>query len=151
MIEEVELKRLLMRDKSELILTNLRVYQKKRGFFGEKRTIIPREAITTVQIESKRIPYLVGWSVSLLISIFFLIWVTVFFPSGPFPILPVIWLIYSISMIIRGLYKRRDIHIRAGAETIGGVPKNADDARMFCDLLLSEKGGKGLTVNKAGI
>lgn len=52
---EVELRRLPMADKSVVVLTNLRVYHHKdKGIFGEEKTSIRHEAITSVQIGWKR-------------------------------------------------------------------------------------------------
>ncbi|MBI2359053.1 MAG: hypothetical protein HYV04_09150 [Deltaproteobacteria bacterium] len=74
MNHEVELRRLPMRDKSVVVLTDQRVYHlKDNGIFGEEQTTIRHKAITSIQIGWKRSEGLL-WSGIILLGISLLVW-----------------------------------------------------------------------------
>jgi hypothetical protein len=55
MTEEMEVGWLRLSDESDLVLTNLHVFQRHdRGIFGESQVVIPRKAITSVLISWRR-------------------------------------------------------------------------------------------------
>lgn len=55
MDDEIELARLRLADKSDLVLTKLHVCQHREGgIFGENRSMIPREAIAGVKLDWRR-------------------------------------------------------------------------------------------------
>jgi hypothetical protein len=74
MSREFEFRRIAMDDKSVIVLTNLRVFhQKDNGIFGEEKTSIRRDAITSVQIGWKRSEGILLLAIVLL-GIWLLLW-----------------------------------------------------------------------------
>lgn len=137
MADEVELARLLMADNSEMVLTTHHVYQRKdRGWRGEVRVVIPREAITSIKIEWHRnLGFIVGGVIALAIG------GALYFVDFPFPVpefaAPVA-AIFGVALMLLCLIKSKSIHITASTVTIGGEPDDYKQAERFYALLLGD-------------
>ncbi|MGH7773269.1 MAG: hypothetical protein ACREQA_13665 [Candidatus Binatia bacterium] len=137
MSQEVKLGSLVVSDQSgkssELLLTNLRVYQRQESkIFGRQETIIPHQAITTVRIGWQRL----WWVLALGI-----IGVGVYIATYIYDVDAAIQyssLVVGIGMLLLfWFYKPSEFLIMAPTASVGGTPRNHDDVRKFCDLLLS--------------
>jgi hypothetical protein len=149
MTEEMEVGWLRLSDESDLVLTNLHVFQRQdQGIFGESQVIIPREAITTVQISWRRNRGLVVLG-TLLVLVWLGLMVSASFSGfAPEQVLQLSSsALFSIQYgallggialwILFWFYKRNEIRIMAPTETLGGVPQSYEDAQKFCSLMVS--------------
>ena len=149
MNEEMEVGWLRLRDESDLVLTNLHVFQRQdKGIFGETQVIIPRKAITTVQISWRRSRGLVVLgTILLVIGLGLMISANV---SGlaPEQVLqlassPVLLIQYGsllggiCAWVLFWFYKRNEIRIVAPTESLGGVPQSYEEAQKFCSLIVA--------------
>ena len=154
MNEEIEVGRLRLTDKSDLVLTTFHVFQRQdRGIFGESRAIIPCNAITTVRISWQRSRGLVVLGTILLVIYVVLMISSIIAGRAGIPSWePVLNLSSTaVSLIQYGsllgsiglfvlfwFYQRNEIQIVAPTGTLGGSPRNFNEATKFCSLLVSE-------------
>ena len=149
MNEEMEVGWLRLRDESDLVLTNLHVFQRQdRGIFGESQVIIPRKAITTVQISWRRSRGLVVLATILLVIGLGLMISANVSGLAPEQVLQLassaVFLIQYGSLlggicawVLFWLYKRNEIRIVAPTESLGGVPQSYEEAQKFCSLIVA--------------
>lgn len=135
--KEIEVGHLAVSDRkgrsSYLVLTNYRVYHQREGsVLGSSKTVIPHEAITSVQIGWRRLWWILALGLILLAVCVFSIL------EGFERLLQYGLLFGSLAMfLLFWLYKPSDIQIMSATATVGGRPDRYDDGRKFCDLLLS--------------
>ncbi|HEY7322579.1 MAG TPA: hypothetical protein VIE89_33860 [Candidatus Binatia bacterium] len=150
MNEGVELGWLSLTDKSHLILTRLHVLQHQdRGIFGESHTIIPRQAITSIQLNWRRSHSLIFLgTIFLVISVILIVssivrgpaWVEdLGLSSSAMPFIQYGLLLGGIGVYILFWFaKRNEIQIFTPTATLGGTPVGYEEADKFCALLVSE-------------
>lgn len=137
MSKEIELGHLSVTDRrgrsSYLILTNYRIYHQSEGsVFGSSKVFMPHEAITSVQIGWRRLWWLLILGLILLAGGVFAI------VRGLEPLLQYGLLLGSLGMfLLFWFYRTSDIQIMSPTATLGGKPDQYEDARKFCELLLS--------------
>ena len=150
MNEGAELGWLRLTDKSNLVLTSLHVLQHQdRGIFGESHTIIPRKAITSVQLSWRRSQTLLFLgTMCLVISAIMMVGLML---RGPAWIEALRLSSTAMSFIQYGLLlggigvyilfwaaKRNEIQILTPTANLGGTPVGYEEADKFCALLVSE-------------
>ena len=151
MNEETELAWLKLTDKTNLVLTTLKVFQyQDRGIFGENQTVIPRKAITTVRISWQRSLGLVLLGTILLLTYLgLMIGASIagpanlpfaeIFSSAAAAIVQYGSLLGAIALFFGfWFYKRNEIEIMAPNTTIGGTPRSYEEAQNFCSLLVAD-------------
>jgi hypothetical protein len=152
MNEEIELGSLKLTDKSELVLTTLHVFQhEQKGILGEKQTIIPRNAITTVRLGWERSRWLaVLGTVLFVVSFVLMISFKVAdfigalsrnqilnFSSSAIPFIEYSLIVGGIGLFLLFWFdKRMQIQIVAPGGTIGGMPRSFEEAQRFCALFI---------------
>ncbi|MBI4525654.1 MAG: hypothetical protein HY695_17805 [Deltaproteobacteria bacterium] len=155
MTPEIEIKRLFVVDQSgisgELVLTDVRAYQHKdNGIFGYSTTAVPYRAISGVRVSWRRVFWLFVLGLILFALGIFAIAVDVesLLSSFQFSLvaqtasyvrfLRYVFLLAGIGLLLCfWFWKPAEIQIMTPTTTVGGRPKNYEDARQFCDLLLS--------------
>jgi hypothetical protein len=152
MHDEIELGSLKLADKSELVLTNLHIFQnEQRGILGERHTIIARSAISTVRLGWERSRWLAVLGTILLLASLVLIISSTFADSIgvlsrnqilDFSSSAISFIQYSFMVAGIGLFmlfwfdKRLEIQIMAPTGTIGGMPRSFEEAQTFCSLFV---------------
>jgi hypothetical protein len=146
--EEIEIQRLPMSDGSELVLTNYAARQHSdRGLFGESIVTVPQASIGALKIAWKRSEWALILGV-VLAACCGILALAVFSAPANFPALAVSdellrWSLYGAALLaagsfaLFGFWKRRELWIMAPGATIGGVPKNWNDAVAFYEALYS--------------
>jgi hypothetical protein len=152
MNDEIELGSLKLADKSELILTNLHIFQREqRGIFGERQTIVVRSAITTIRLGWERSKWLaILGTILVAASLALMSGATIAASMGVLSRNQVLdlsssaisFVQYSLMIGGIGLFllfwfdKRPEIQIVAPTETIGGTPRSFEEAQRFCSLFI---------------
>ncbi|MPZ78586.1 MAG: hypothetical protein GEU77_18945 [Deltaproteobacteria bacterium] len=155
MKEEIELGWLKLTDKSDLVLTTRYVFQQQdSGIFGESRAIIPRRAISSVRISWQRSQGAVILGAFLILCyLVLLVGGLIVEPTGislservlhlsssTLSFIQYVLLISGLGLLaLFWLYKRCEIQIAAAGGSLGGTPRNYDDAETFCSLLVSPR------------
>lgn len=150
-MKEIERARLTMADESQLILTDLHVYEhKKDGFSGGSKVVLSRKAITDVRIAWERSQAAIGFSIFFgLVWLFFSIGYVAFgnsqFLEGLFSsrlgflIRNGSLVVVVIALLVYFFSKSSQIQIHTPTAKVGGIAKDYQQAQNFCDLLLSEQ------------
>jgi hypothetical protein len=143
MKEEIEIQRLPMSDGSDLILTSYASRQDSdRGIFGKLIVTIPHGSVAALKIGWKRSEWVLILGV-ILAACWGLVAVAAF--SGAPKFLGTLsisggvlrWGLYGLALLavalfaLFGFWKRREIWIMAPGASIGGAPKNWNDAMAF--------------------
>jgi hypothetical protein len=165
MDEEIELGSLRLTDKSELVATTLHLFQyQNRGIFGESKTVLARNAITTVRVGWQRSRWLVLLGTMLVLT--YLVLGLGFIVTGPAGIA---WLngILNLSsstvssiqygsliggiglLLLFWFDKQAEIQIRAPTATLGGTAKSYEEAQKFCSLFVSCLSARPAAAKKA--
>ena len=153
--QEIELQRLPMSDGSELVLTTYASHQHNdRGIFGKSIITIPHTSVSVLKIGWKRLEWALILGV-ILSACWGIVALAVF--SGSSKLLGTLsisdrllrWGLYGLALLaggsftLFGFWKRREIWIMAPSASIGGVPKNWNDALAFHEGLHSVLRGAG--------
>ena len=163
MSEGVELGWLSLTDKSDLVLTRLHVLQHQdRGIFGESHTIIPRQAITSIQLSWRRSQALIFLgTIFLVISVILIVGSIVRGPAWGEALKlsssAISFIQYGLllgGIVVYMLFwfaKRNEIRIFTPTATLGGIPIGYEEADKFCALLVSELENQPRVTNKREI
>jgi len=149
---ESEIGWLRLSDKSDLVLTERHVFQQRdSGLFGESRTTIQRQAITSVRISWERSRALVALGALLIVIFLVFLIVSIVGLPGELSNWDVSFNTESsfVSFIEYGslaggiallflfvLYKRNQIQILTSGVTLGGEPRSYEEAEQFYTLLV---------------
>jgi hypothetical protein len=161
MNEEIELGWLRLTDKRDLVLTTRHVLQQQdRGIFGQSHTIIPRHAITSVQISWQRSRGLLVVGTVLLVTYLILMIGSIIagvaweqalnLSSSTISLIEYGSLLAGIGIfILFWFHKRNEIQIMAPTATLEGRPQSYEEAKSFCSLLVSESKGQPTSARKS--
>jgi hypothetical protein len=161
MNEGSELGWLRLTDKSDLVLTtHLVLQQQDRGIFGQSHTIIPRKAITTVQISWQRSRWLLVVGTVLLVAYLILMIGSII--AGPaweqaLNLSSSAMFFVEYGSLLAGIgifilfwfYKRNEIQIMTPTATLEGIPVSYEEAKSFCSLLATESKDQPRTASKS--
>ena len=161
MSEESEIGWLRLADKSDLVLTERHVFQQRdSGFFGESRTTIQRQAITSVRIswERSRVLLVLGVLLIVMFSIIFVAliigvpaelarWDASFRANSSFvSFIEYGSLVGGVALLfLFVLNKRNQIQISTSGATLGGEPRSYEEAEQFYTLLVGGLKSKAQT------
>ena len=159
--EEIELGWVRLVDRSDLVLTNLHVFQHKdNGFLGESKSIVRRDAITAVRLGWQRSRAALGTAIALF-SVYLILMLASLMLEPPgisseeqendstayaYELLNSSGaaairygaLIGGIGLLaLFWFYRRNEIQVVAPSGTLGGIPRDYQEAQKFCSLLLS--------------
>lgn len=136
MAQDVEVARLAMTDRSDVVLTTHHVSRRKdSGWRGENSVIIPREAITSVSLEWHRnLGFIIAGAIVLLISLAPQVFTLPF--SLPVFVQPTVAAV-GVAIMLLSLIRSKSIQIAGPTAAIEGEPDDYEDAEKFCDLLLT--------------
>ncbi|HEU4340963.1 MAG TPA: hypothetical protein VFU31_05280 [Candidatus Binatia bacterium] len=138
MTQGVELARLAMTDRSDIVLTSHHVSRRKdSGWRGEDNVIIPREAITSVSLEWHRnVGFIVAGAIVLLISLVPQVFTLPF--ELPLFVQPTVAAV-GVAIMLLSLIKSKSLQIAGPTAAIEGEPDDYEEAEQFCDLLTRTK------------